>query len=162
MAQFKARSPDDLTILRAGMCPDCGVGVFRGVLTCKACGLQFDHYQNELPQRAATPPVAAPQHAPQEPAPSPQAAPQGYAPAPQAYAPAPQALVGVGQPLTLDDIELLERGPLKSSEHPLTSAEAPDVVAGPADPLLGSSLARAAIVVMADAAVCDDPMVLLG
>ncbi len=156
MAQFKARSPDDLTILRAGMCPDCGVGVYRGVLTCKACGLQFDHYQNELPQRAATAPAAALQPAP------PQAAPQGHAPPQQAYAPAPLPMHGVGQPLTLDDIELLERGPLKSSEHPLTSAEAPDVVSGPADPLLGSSLARAAIVVMADAAICDDPMVLLG
>ncbi len=168
MAQFKARSPDDLTILRAGMCPDCGAGVFRGVVACKACGLQFDHYQDELPApRAPAAPAPAPQYAP----PPPQA-PQGAAPPQQAYAPPapqqsrptapPQAPHGVGQPLTLDDIELLERGPLKSNEHPLTDAEAPDVVFGAPDPLLGSALARAAIVVMADAAVCDDPMVLLG
>jgi hypothetical protein len=172
VAQFKARSPDDLTILRAGMCPDCGAGVFQGVLTCKACGLQFDHYQNELPApRAPAAPAAAPQQAPPAYAP-PQQAPQGYAAPPQqAYAPQaaqprptapPQAPHGVGQPLTLDDIELLERGPLKSNEHPLTDAEAPDFAFGAPDPLLGSSLSRAAIVVMADAAICDDPMVLLG
>lgn len=169
MAQFRARSPDDLTILRAGMCPDCGAGVSRGMLACKACGLQFDHYQNELPAPrapAAPAPAPTPQYAPPA-----QQAPQGYAPPahPQAaqqartpISPPPPAPHGVGQPLTLDDIELLERGPLKSSEHPLTDAEAPDVVFGPPEPLLGSSLARAAIVVMADAAICDDPMVLLG
>jgi hypothetical protein len=56
----------------------------------------------------------------------------------------------------------IERGPLRANDQPLTDAEAPDVTAGDAAPLLGSSLSRASIVVMADAAVCDDPMVLLG
>ena len=168
VAIFKARSNDDLTILRAGMCPDCGAGIFRGMTACKACGLQFDNHLADLPApKAAAPaprpapapaPAAAPQqqHAQQQQPQAPQARP---APAPSAPPSDPSAW---GRPLSLDDIEELERGALKPSEHPLTDAEGPEVVGGAADPLLGSSLSRAAIVVMADAAVCDDPLVLLG
>ena len=106
---------------------------------------------------------APPHYAPQ--AHQPQYAQQAAAQARQA-APAPSAPpsepVSWGQPLSLADLEELERGALKPSEHPLTDAEAPEVVGSAADPLLGSSLSRAATVVMADAAVCDDPLVLLG
>ncbi len=173
MAIFKARSNDDLTILRAGMCPDCGAGVYRGMAACKACDLQFDNNLLDLPPPKAPAPPAAPPTPPSSPPPSsphPQYAQQAPPHAQQAQQPRPAAPPqaapsdpsGFGLPLTLDDIEILERGPLKFNEHPLTDAEAPEVVSGAVDPLLGSSLARAAIVVMADAAVCDDPLVLLG
>ncbi len=67
-----------------------------------------------------------------------------------------------GKPLDLDTIMEFERGPLALNHQPLTDAEGPDVVGANTAPLIGSALSRAAIVVMADAAVCDDPMVLLG
>ncbi len=181
VAIFKARSPDDLTILRAGMCPDCGAGVYQGLQACGACGLSFQNNLGDLPQRKA--PAAAPQA--QAPTPSPYSAPPG-APtvaavpaAPVGYAPpvAPPAQGGrpppppsattdnpmtFGKPLDLDTIMEFERGPLALNHQPLTDAEAPDVASGNPAPLMGSALSRAAIVVMADAAVCDDPMVLLG
>lgn len=178
MAIFKARSADDLTMLRAGMCPDCGASVNRTMTACRACDLAFDNNLADLPApKGATAAAAAapPQHV--QPPPSPPSA-QAGAPtlsvSPGRGAPPTPALATLlpsvlpndpstrGQPLTADDIDLLERGPLRSNEHPLTDAEGPDVSSGPSAPLLGSSLARAAIVVMAEAAFADDPLVLLG
>ena len=181
VAIFKARSADDLTILRAGMCPDCGASVNRTMTACRACDLAFDNNLADLPApkgapaAPAPPPAAAPQHP--QPPPSPHSAQPGAPtlsaspgyggpPAPALATLLPSVLPNDpstrGQPLTADDIDLMERGPLRSNEHPLTDAEGPDVSSGPSAPLLGSSLARAAIVVMAEAAVVDDPLVLLG
>ncbi len=191
MAIFKASSADDLTILRAGMCPDCGAGVNRTMTACKACGLGFDNNLADLPAPKGAP---APAAAPPQAAPQPQysAPPQAqYVPPPQAQAPqgqysappgaptapafaaqsgrpppppssTPDDPTAWGRPLTAEDIDALERGPLRDSVMPLTDAEGPDVTNGDPAPLLGSSLSRAAIVVMADAAIVDDPMVLLG
>jgi hypothetical protein len=187
VAIFKARSNDDLTILRAGMCPDCGASVYQGITACGACGLSFQNNLGDLPPRKAPaapaprpaqapPPAAAPQHAP-PPAHAPQAPPpmaMQQPPPAAAQAPAqggrprpPPSATPIdpstwAKPLSLDDIMEIERGPLRANDQPLTDAEGPDVVTGDPAPLLGSSLSRAAIVVMADAAVCDDPMVLLG
>jgi len=192
VAIFKASSADDLTILRAGMCPDCGAGVNRTMTACKACGLSFDNNLADLPApkgpaaapaQAAPPPQAAPQpqySAPPQPQysapPQPQySAPPGAPTAPASAAQSAQPGRGApppsatpddptawGRPLTAEDIDALERGPLRDSVMPLTDAEGPDVTNGDPAPLLGSSLSRAAIVVMADAAIVDDPMVLLG
>jgi hypothetical protein len=185
VAIFKARSADDLTILRAGMCPDCGASVNRTMTACRACDLAFDNNLADLPApkgaapATPAPPPAAVQSAPQQaqPPPSRHSAQPGaptLSASPGYGAPPTPALATLqpsvmpndpsarGQPLTADDIDLLERGPLRSNEHPLTDAEGPDVSSGPSAPLLGSSLARAAIVVMADAAIVDDPLVLLG
>lgn len=170
MAIFKARSPDDLTILRAGVCPDCGASVYQGITACGACGLSFQNNLADLPPRKA--PAARPTTPPQAP-------PQPQAPQPLAQPPKPAVRDGQttprppppatptdpstwGKPLSLEDILEIERGPLRANDLPLTDAEAPDVTSGAPAPLLGASLSRAAIVVMADAAVCDDPMVLLG
>lgn len=180
MAIFKAHSPDDLTILRAGMCPDCGASVYQGITACGACGLSFQNNLSDLPARktpaaqahrpaglaaSAVPPTAPPtQYAPpphQAQTPAQRAQTPGERPRPAPSA-APIDPSTWGKPLTLDDIMDLERGPLRANDQPLTDAEAPDVTAGDPAPLLGLSLSRAAIVVMADAAVCDDPMVLLG
>ena len=185
VAIFKARSADDLTILRAGMCPDCGASVNRTMTACRACDLAFDNNLADLPApkgaapATPAPPPAAVPSAPQQAQPPPSrhsaqpgaptlSASPGYGgpPAPALAALQPSVMPSDpsarGQPLTADDIDLLERGPLRSNEHPLTDAEGPDVSSGPSAPLLGSSLARAAIVVMADAAIVDDPLVLLG
>ena len=63
--------------------------------------------------------------------------------------------------MSLADIDLMERG-LPAHIYPLSEAEGPDVYRFAPNPLLGSALQRAAIVVMADAAICDEPMVLMG
>ena len=164
VAVFKAHSTDDLTILRAGMCPDCGAGVSRPMAACGACGLRFDNNLNDLPVARVAVHVAPPQPPPQD-APPPQ---QAWTPPPPPPAPPPAPSAPAidpstrGRPLSLDDIELLERGSVSVGENPLTDAEGPEVVNGAREPLLGSALARGAVVVMAEAAVVDDPLVLLG
>ncbi len=152
---------------------------------------QYAHELPAQKSKPAAPPPAPPQAAPPQAAP-PQAAPPQYAPPPQGYGPPPQgygpppsappqaprgggsggpvhaslspipSAQPIGKPLTSDDIDDLERGSLRPSSFPLTDAEGFDYVRGTPDPMLGSSLSRAAIVVMADAAVVDDPLTLLG
>lgn len=145
---FRARTADDLTVLRAGMCPDCGAGVYQGITACGACGLSFANNLADLPPRRKS-------------APAPVAAPSSMkAAGPPAARGMPEARAGI--PLSSEDVEALERGPLRAHERPLTDAESPDVPGLDAAPGLGSALSRAANVVMADAAVADDPLVLLG
>lgn len=177
-------------MFRSGICPDCGSGIYQGMQKCRVCDLDFAQYAHELPPQKTKPaaPVPAPPQAAPQPQPPPQA-PQGYGAPPPGYGPPPgpppqaqpQAAARgggsgavhaslspipspqpIGKPLTSDDIDELERGSLRPSSFPLTEAEGFDYVRGTPDPLLGSSLSRAAIVVMADAAVVDDPLTLLG
>ncbi len=158
------------------MCPDCGTGVSQGMTACKACGLTFEGYAHELPAARAKAPAQAPQQAPPpQGAPPPQAyqqpPQQAYQPPPQQQAPQqargpapsapPPSRPGGPRPLVLEDVEMMERG-LPAHIYPLTDAEGPDVTRFAPNPLLGSCLQRAAIVVMADAAICDEPNVLLG
>ncbi len=155
MARFKP-SPDGLTVLRAGLCPDCGAVVGHGLVVCRACGLDFGEYAHELPGPKARAAASAP------PAP-----PSGGAAAlgaslsssssPQADRPAPRA-----SGMTVDDVAEFERGVRAVHALPLTHAEAPDVARVVAAPLLGAALARGAGVVMAEAAVADEPLALLG
>ncbi len=149
MTVFQPRSADDLTVLRAGMCPDCGAGVYQGITTCGACGLSFANHLADLPPRrgakpASTASTASATRVLPEPA-------SGFL-----------SRVPPGAPLSVEALSELERGPLQGHVQPLTEAEGPDVASGDASPKLGSALSRAAVVVMADAAVADDPLVLLG
>ncbi len=185
-------------MFRAGICPDCGAGIFLGMTQCKVCDLTFEAHAHELPPQKAKAPAAAPPQAaspaqPQQPPaqqyqqppaqqqyqqppaqqqyqqpPPPQQAqgsggraPRADGPRQASMSPIPSAQI-IGKPLTADDIDLIERGSLKPSEFPLTDAEGPEYIRGDNNPLLGSNLQRAAIVVMADAAICDDPLVLMG
>jgi hypothetical protein len=59
----------------------------------------------------------------------------------------------------LDEFERWERAPKRRLA--MCDAEGPDVVSGGRSPLLGAALARESVV-MADAAIVDDPLVLLG
>ncbi len=143
---FQPRSADDLTVLRAGMCPDCGAGVYQGITACGACGLSFANHLAELPPRRGAKPAST-------------------APATRVLPETRSGLVGqapAGVPLSVEALSDLERGPLQAHLQPLTEAEGPDVASGDTSPRLGSALSRAAVVVMADAAVADDPLVLLG
>jgi hypothetical protein len=179
VAKFNPK-PQDLELLRKGMCPDCGTGVFQGMTTCKGCGLAFEGFANQLPaQKAKAPAPAAPppqqqqppqqqyQQPPQQYQQQQQAPPQYQQPPPQQpqRGPGPQApppdRPGGPRPLTMEDTDMMERG-LPAHIYPLTDAEGPDVTRFAPAPLLGSALQRAAIAVMADAAVCDDPLVLVG
>ncbi|MDP2340579.1 MAG: hypothetical protein Q8O67_06460 [Deltaproteobacteria bacterium] len=170
------------------MCPDCGTGVFAGMTVCKGCGLSFEGFTHELPQQKAKAAAPAPpqQQAPsqQQQQPPPQQGYQQQPPqqqyqqqqqqAPPQYQQPPQQQRGPGpsppppdrpgawpRPLTMEDTDMMERG-LPAHIYPLTDAEAPDVTRFAPAPLLGSALQRAAICVMAEAAVCDDPLVLVG
>jgi hypothetical protein len=81
-------------------------------------------------------------------------------PRPDVRSPTPSStkMPAAGMPLTVDDIERLERP--AAAALPSSFAELPD--AGAADPSLGAALPRGATVMMAEAAVTDDPLVLLG
>lgn len=174
-------------MFRAGICPDCGAGIYQGMTACKVCELEFSAHAHELPQQKAKAPAAQPpqqqpppqqqqpppqhQQPPQQPPQyaqppqQPQAAPRerasGGEPRQASLSPIPSPQI-IGKPLTAEDLDELERGSMRPSSFPLTDAEGPEYVRGAPEPLLGSALSRAAIVVMADAAVVDDPLVLLG
>ena len=65
-----------------------------------------------------------------------------------------------GKPLTFEEMERIEHPLLDVQPH--SFAEATDFVFGANDPLLGAAKIKGANAVMADAAVMDDPLVLLG
>jgi hypothetical protein len=67
---------------------------------------------------------------------------------------------GAGKALTLEDIDRLEHP--HELEQPHSFAELVDLNVSSGDPLLGAALIRGSTATMADAAVVDDPLVLLG
>lgn len=125
MARFTPRTPKDLAILRAGLCPECGATVTAGMSSCPSCRVDYGEHAAVLVPAA---PVAAR---------------------------APYASRG----LTDADIDELERGQRARSLYPHTSAEGPEAFCALA---LGSALVKGAQLVMATAALVDDPSVLVG
>jgi len=169
VARFKP-TPDGLTILRAGMCPDCGASIPSGLTACRACGLELGEHARELPAGRAAP---APRAAAAGPIPT--AASASSSPGLDAGTAARRATASSALSAAMPrrptsstdtaphgpawlDLDRLERLPPRSLA--VSDAEGPDVVWGPKTPLLGAALARATTV-MADAAVVDDPLVLL-
>lgn len=130
-------SPQDLKLLKAGLCPDCGAAVTAGMVACAVCKTSFGAHASVL-----------------QPLPSAVAAPRAAPAAAMARAP---ALLPTSRGLTAEQIDELERGMHARSLFPHTFAEGPENGAALA---LGSALARGALLVMADAALVDDPLVL--
>lgn len=138
MARFQPRTPADLKMLQARICPECGASLQAGMTACPVCRLDFGEHAAVL----APPPVA----------PAPKTAPGGVAPG--VLAPRTS-----GKPLSTQDIDELERG-LAARALPVSAACAPDVVSSTTAGI-GVGLAQA-MVVMANAALVDDPEVLAG
>lgn len=135
MALFKPRTPKELAMLRAGMCPECGATVTAGMKVCPSCRLDFGEHAAVL-----TPPPAAPPSV-------------AGAPPPRAQAPS------TSRGLSDADIDELERGQRARSLYPHSGAEGPEAFTPLA---LGGALVRGAQLVMATAALVDDVMVLAG
>ena len=148
MARFQPKSPQEIAVFQAGFCPDCGARRDSGADRCRLCGLSFEG----MPLDVTAPPA---------PASAPQAAPVIAVAVPQAVVPqavVPQAIVAAPFASTAPDVDHLERG-LSAWPHPVSQASLPD--AGWTKTGLGAAL-RQAFVRMADAALADNPDVLLG
>lgn len=145
MPRTIAGSAQDLKLLKAGICPDCGATITAGMASCPSCKVSFGAHAS-----AFQPPPQAPPSRPAAPASAPAA---HVAPAAAVAARAASSPRG----LTAEQIDDLERGMHARALFPHTFAEGPENGSSLA---LGSALARAAQLVMADAALVDDPQVL--
>lgn len=132
MARFQPRTPADLKMLQARLCPECGASLQAGLKACPVCDLDFGEHA------ALLAPVAAP-------AASASASVVSHIPSGKALSPA--------------DIDELERGPAARG-LPLSAACSPDLTSSTTAGL-GAALAHA-MGVMANAALVDDPEVLAG
>src|SRR5688572_20370217 len=99
-------TPQDLKLLRAGLCPDCGATVTAGMVACGVCKVTFGAHASVLqpPAPVAPPRVAAPARA----------------------QPAAGAASSTARGLTAEQIDELERGMHARSLFPHTFAEGPE------------------------------------